>query len=56
MEYGKKIIPIRLDMSPYSESIEYDIINHDYVIYDKTRVEQSDNEILKKIASTLEMV
>lgn len=56
MEYGKKIIPIRLDMSPYSESIEYDIINHDYVIYDKTRVEQSDREILKKIASTLEMV
>ena len=56
MKYGKKIIPIRLDMSPYSESIEYDIINHDYVIYDKTRVEQSDKEILKKIASTLRMV
>ena len=56
MEYGKKVIPIRLDMSPYSESIEYDIINHDYVVYDKTRVEQSDMEILKKIASTLEMV
>ena len=56
MEYGKKIIPIRLDMSPYSESIEYDIINHDYVVYDKTRVEQSEKEILKKIASILEMV
>lgn len=25
MKYGKKIIPVRLDMSPYSESIEYDI-------------------------------
>ena len=39
VEYGKKIIPIRLDMSPYSESIEYDIINHDYVVYDKSRIE-----------------
>ena len=56
MEFGIKIIPVRLDMSPYSESILYDIINHDYVVYDKTRVEQSDNEILKKIASILEMV
>jgi hypothetical protein len=43
-------------MSPYSESIEYDIINHDYVVYEKTRVEQSNKEILKKIASLLEMV
>ena len=56
MKHGKKIIPIRLDMTHYSESIEYDIINHDYVVYDKTRVEQSNKEILKKIASTLEMV
>lgn len=56
VEYGKKIIPIRLDMSPYSESIEYDIINHDYVVYDKSRTEDSHTEMLKKIISTLEMI
>ncbi len=56
VEYGKKIIPVRLDMSPYSESIEYDIINHDYVVYDKTRAEESNREMLKKIVSTLEMI
>ena len=56
VEYGKKIMPIRLDMAPYSESIEYDIINHDFVIYDKTRSDVSFNELLKKIVSTLKMV
>lgn len=56
MEYGKKIIPVRLDMSQYSESIEYDIINHDYVVYDKSRMEVSNQEMLKKIVSTLKMV
>lgn len=56
VEYGKKIIPIRLDMSPYSESIEYDIINHDYVVFDKSRMEESNREMLRKIVSTLEMV
>ena len=56
VEYGKKIIPIRLDMSPYSESIEYDIINHDYAVYDRSRAEESNREMLKKIVSTLEMV
>lgn len=56
VEYGKKIMPVRLDMSPYSESIEYDIINHDYVVYDKTRSEVSFNELLKKIVSTLKML
>lgn len=56
VEYGKKIIPVRLDMSPYSESIEYDIINHDYVVYDQTRQEDSFKELLKKIVSTLKMV
>lgn len=55
-KHGKKIIPVRLDMTPYSESIEYDIINHDYVIYDKSRMEDSFNELLKKIVSTLKMV
>lgn len=55
MEYGKRIIPVRLDMSSYSESIEYDIINHDYVIYDKARIEESNKEMLKKIVSTMEM-
>lgn len=56
MEYNKKIIPVRLDMSPYSESIEYDIINHDYVAYDKSRMEESNRDMLKKIVSTLKMV
>ena len=56
VEYGKKVIPIRLDMSHYSESIEYDIINHDYVVYDRSRTEESNREILKKIVSTLEMI
>ena len=56
VEYGKKIMPVRLDMSPYSESIEYDIINYDYVIYDKSRKEDSFNELLKKIVSTLKMI
>lgn len=56
VEYGKKIMPVRLDMSPYSESIEYDIINHDYVVYDKSRREYSFNELLKKIVSTLKML
>ena len=56
MEYGKKIIPVRLDMSAYSESIEYDIINHDYLVYDKYRMEDSTNELLKKIVSTLKML
>lgn len=55
-KYGKKIIPVRLDMTPYSESIEYDIINHDYVVYDKSRSEDSFNELLKKIVSTLKML
>lgn len=56
VEYGKKIIPIRLDMSLYSESIEYDIINHDYVVYDRSRVEESNREMIKKIVSTMEMI
>lgn len=56
VEYGKKIMPVRLDMSPYSESIEYDIINHDYVVYDKTRSEDSFDELLKKVVSTLKMI
>lgn len=56
MEYGKKIIPVRLDMSPYADSIEYDIINHDYMVYDRSRIEESNREMLKKIISALEMI
>lgn len=56
VEYDKKIIPVRLDMSSYSESIEYDINNHDYVVYDRSRTEESNREMLKKIVSTLEMI
>jgi len=55
VEYGKKIMPVRLDMTPYSESIEYDIINHDFVVFDKSRREASFNELLKKIVFTLKM-
>ena len=55
MEYGKKVIPVRLDMSPYAESIEYDIINHDYVIHDGNNWEKSIQELLKKTVSTLNM-
>lgn len=43
-------------MSSYSESIEYDIINHDYMVYDRSRMEDSNKEMIKKIVSTLEMV
>ena len=56
MSYGKRVIPVRLDMSPYSESIEYDIINHDFVVYDKSRIDESNSEMLKKIASSLKML
>ncbi len=55
IEHGKKVVPVRLDMSPYSECIEYDIINHDYVVYDKSRSEDSLRELMKKIVSTLSM-
>ena len=56
MSHGKRVIPVRLDMTPYAESIEYDIINHDYVVYDKSRLEDSNTEMLKKIASTIKML
>ena len=55
MSHDKKIIPVRLDMSPYSESIEYDIINHDFVVYDKSRSEDSNKEVFKRVISTLKM-
>lgn len=54
-KYEKKIIPVRLDKSAYSESIEYDLINHDYIVYNKIRVKESLNEILRKVVSTLRM-
>lgn len=56
VEYDKKIIPVRLDDTPYSESIEYDIINYDYVVYDKSGRDASFKELLKKIVSTLKMI
>ena len=55
MEYGKKVIPVRLDMSPYADSIQYDIINHDFVIYDTYKADASFGEMLKRIVSTLEI-
>lgn len=56
VEYDKKIIPVRLDMSPYAASIEYDIINHDYVEYKHSQEEASFRELLKKIVSVLTML
>lgn len=55
-KYKKKIIPIRLDMTSYHDTIEYDIINHDYVVYDRLHKENSFNDLLKKTVSTLKMV
>lgn len=56
MEYGKKIIPVRFDNSSYDESIEYDLINYDYVTFDHSRVEESCNEVLKKLVATMKML
>ena len=53
---GKKVIPVRVDMTPYSENIEFDIVNHDYAVYEQSRKEDAFNELLKKIVSTLKMV
>ena len=54
MKYRKKVIPVRLDLSPYAESIEYDIINHDYVDYDSNK-EDIIQDLLKKTIATLKM-
>lgn len=56
VKYNKKIIPVRLDSSSYSESIEYDILNYDYVVYDHSLPKESNKDILKKIISTFEMI
>lgn len=42
-------------MSPYAESIEYDIINHDFVVYKNGHDRASFGELLKKIVSALKM-
>lgn len=55
VEHNKKILPIKLDVSPYAESIEYDLVNHDYVIYDHNHIEVSYENILRKVVSTLNM-
>lgn len=55
-KFGKKIIPVRLDMSPYDPEISYDILNYHYVDYDKSRIEISNKEILKTIVTTLAMI
>lgn len=55
MEREKKIIPVRLDMSPYSESIEYDIVNHDYVVFDDNIGKGCYDKLLTRIVSTLRM-
>ena len=43
-------------MSHYYESIDYDIVNHDYVVYNKSRMEESFKDLLKKLVSTLKML
>ena len=55
VEYEKSIIPVRLDMSPYADSIEYDIINHDYVIYEPHHEDVFLGNLIKRIVSTLKM-
>lgn len=55
MEYSKKVIPVRIDMTPYSESIQYDLINHDYVKFDTGNLSGALKEMLKKIVSTFKM-
>lgn len=55
MEYSKKVIPVRLDKTPYSESIEYDIINHDFITYEASSNEQSLEKIMKKVQTLLEI-
>lgn len=56
IEKIKDYISVDAELGIYPMSIEYDIINHDYVIYDRSRVEESNRDMLKKIVSTLEMV
>lgn len=53
MERKKKVIPVRLDMSPYSESLEYDLVDFDFVQFDKNHTEESYAQLLKRIASAL---
>jgi hypothetical protein len=55
VENEKRIIPVRLDMSPYSESIEYDLVNHDYVVYDTARPEESYKLLITRLVSTMKM-
>ena len=56
IEYGKSVIPVRLDMTHYNDGIQYDIGTYDYVEYDRSRMEESNREMLKKIVSTMGMI
>jgi len=40
VHYGKPIIPIRLDKSVYSEDIEFDLVNLDYIDYSEEEMRQ----------------
>lgn len=55
MKYGKKIIPVKLDEVPYTPSIEYDIVNIDFVNYYNSDHDFAKNMILKKIAYMIEV-
>ena len=55
MKYGKKIIPVKLDEVPYTPSIEYDIVNIDFVNYYNSDRDSAKNAILKKIAYLIEV-
>ena len=55
VKYGKKIIPVKLDEVPYTPSIEYDIVNIDFVNYYNSDHDFAKNAILKKIAYMIEV-
>lgn len=55
IERGKKIIPVKLDMTPYSESIEYDLINHDFLFFDPIHFDIFSDKLVKRIASVFNM-
>ena len=55
VKYGKKILPVRLDETSYTESIDYDIVNLDFVNYYNSDLSHARNEILKRVASVIEV-
>ena len=52
-KFGKHIIPVRLDNSPYNESVLFDLVNIDYVDYSDPFKRSS---MLEKIVKTLQQI